>query len=112
MKRLTLTAILLIIATLCYGDTRRKVIFPIEKRKYIVNNADNPVGSSAPVSPDAIGMAGSIRYDSGYIYICTSSNTWVRAALSTWTVERDIRSIAGNDIRAIGDTDIRTVEEH
>jgi uncharacterized protein YlzI (FlbEa/FlbD family) len=30
------------------------------------------------------GTAGDICYDSNYIYVCVATNTWVRAAISTW----------------------------
>jgi len=39
---------------------------------------------TAPASATAAGTAGDIRYDSGFIYVCTATNTWVRAALSTF----------------------------
>lgn len=42
---------------------------------------------STPTVPATIGAAGTkgqISWDSGYIYICTATNTWRRAALTTW----------------------------
>jgi len=36
---------------------------------------------AASASP---GTAGDIRWDASYIYVCTSANTWKRAALSAW----------------------------
>ena len=39
---------------------------------------------TAPSSATATGTAGDIRYDASYVYICTATNTWVRAALTTW----------------------------
>ena len=39
---------------------------------------------TAPASATATGTAGDIRYDADYIYICTATNTWKRAAVSTW----------------------------
>jgi hypothetical protein len=39
---------------------------------------------TSPASASASGTAGDIRYDSGFIYVCTATNTWVRAALATW----------------------------
>lgn len=39
---------------------------------------------TAPATTSSTGTAGQIAYDSGYIYICTASNTWKRAALATW----------------------------
>ena len=40
-----------------------------------------PVGS--PLST-AIGSTGQIQVDSNYIYVCTATNTWKRAALSAY----------------------------
>ena len=40
--------------------------------------------NTAPASASDTGTLGEIRITSGYIYICTATNTWVRAALSTW----------------------------
>lgn len=37
-----------------------------------------------PASSSASGLAGEICYDSSYMYICISSNTWRRIAHSTW----------------------------
>lgn len=37
-----------------------------------------------PSSASDIGTIGTIAYDDDYIYICTDTNTWKRAALNTW----------------------------
>ncbi len=37
-----------------------------------------------PTSSTSIGNAGDICYDSNYIYVCISINTWKRSLLSTW----------------------------
>lgn len=42
------------------------------------------VASSAPASAGASGVAGQFTWDSSYVYICTATNTWKRAALATW----------------------------
>lgn len=38
----------------------------------------------APASASAIGTTGEIRITSTHIYVCVSTNTWVRTALTTW----------------------------
>jgi hypothetical protein len=38
----------------------------------------------APATTGADGTVGDIRYDTDYIYVCTATNTWKRAALTTW----------------------------
>jgi len=40
--------------------------------------------SQTPASASATGSQGEIAWDSDYIYVCTATNTWKRAALSTW----------------------------
>lgn len=40
--------------------------------------------STTPASSSATGTTGTIAWDSGFIYVCTATNTWVRAALTTW----------------------------
>jgi hypothetical protein len=42
------------------------------------------VGGSTPASAAATGVAGTITWDASYIYICTATNTWKRAAIATW----------------------------
>ena len=40
--------------------------------------------AETPASAGASGVAGSIVWDASYIYVCTATNTWKRAAISTW----------------------------
>ena len=40
--------------------------------------------SDTPASATALGMAGEIRWDANYIYICIATDTWRRIAHSTW----------------------------
>lgn len=42
------------------------------------------LNTTAPASATAAGVVGEIRVTSTYIYVCTATNTWVRAALATW----------------------------
>ena len=42
------------------------------------------VNTTAPASAKAAGKVGEIRVTSTYIYVCTATNTWVRAPLATW----------------------------
>jgi hypothetical protein len=39
---------------------------------------------TAPATASDTGTAGDVRYDASYVYICTATNTWKRAALTTW----------------------------
>lgn len=40
--------------------------------------------NTAPASATATGTLGEIRITATYIYICTATNVWVRAALASW----------------------------
>jgi len=40
--------------------------------------------SNPPASATATGSAGVIRWDANYIYVCTATDTWKRAAIATW----------------------------
>lgn len=40
--------------------------------------------TTTPASAAAAGTAGTITWDSGFIYICTATNTWKRVAIATW----------------------------
>lgn len=39
---------------------------------------------SAPATATSMGTYGQIAFDVGYMYRCVATNTWKRAALSTW----------------------------
>jgi hypothetical protein len=39
---------------------------------------------SAPSTASSTGLAGQIAYDSSFIYVCISANTWKRAAITSW----------------------------
>jgi len=39
---------------------------------------------TTPTSSTATGTQGDLQFDANYIYVCTATNTWKRAALSTW----------------------------
>lgn len=41
-------------------------------------------GKKTPASASATGTTGTICKDDDYIYVCTATDTWKRAALSTW----------------------------
>jgi hypothetical protein len=41
--------------------------------------------TQTPSSATATGTTGEIAWDSEYIYVCVSTNTWKRVAISTWS---------------------------
>ena len=40
--------------------------------------------AKTPATATDTGTQGQICWDASYIYVCTATNTWVRAALATW----------------------------
>ena len=40
--------------------------------------------NTAPAAANAACTAGEIRWTATYVYLCSATNTWVRAALATW----------------------------
>lgn len=40
--------------------------------------------TATPANSNSIGVAGTIRYDSNYVYVCVANNAWKRASLTSW----------------------------
>jgi len=40
--------------------------------------------NTAPATATSTGTTGEIRIVNGFIYVCVATNTWQRAAISTW----------------------------
>ena len=40
--------------------------------------------TAPPVTATDPGVAGEVRYESGFLYVCVATDTWVRATLATW----------------------------
>lgn len=40
--------------------------------------------AKTPASASAAGVAGSICWDTNYVYVCVATNTWKRVAIATW----------------------------
>jgi hypothetical protein len=40
--------------------------------------------NTAPATATSTGTLGEVRIDASFIYVCTATNTWKRAAISTW----------------------------
>jgi hypothetical protein len=48
------------------------------------SNAFRITTAQTPASAGATGTAGTICWDTSYIYVCTATNTWKRVAIATW----------------------------
>lgn len=51
---------------------------------YTTIDALHRLQGSAPSTATSTGTTGDIRSDGSYIYVCTATNTWKRANLTTW----------------------------
>jgi hypothetical protein len=63
--------------------------FAVDNAGVVTATASNTAGTAlvragVPASATAAGVAGQIATAAGFIYVCTATNTWVRAALATW----------------------------
>jgi hypothetical protein len=47
-------------------------------------SANIVLSNTVPLTISSSGIAGTIRYDSDYIYICIANNTWKRSTLAPW----------------------------
>lgn len=39
-----------------------------------------------PALNNSTGVAGDIRYEAGFLYVCVATNTWQRVGIATWGV--------------------------
>lgn len=40
--------------------------------------------AEAPVAANSTGVAGTVTWASGFVYVCVATDTWQRAAIATW----------------------------
>jgi hypothetical protein len=45
---------------------------------------DYMITSSVPLNATSTGTAGTLAYDSDYLYVCISANTWKRVSIASW----------------------------
>jgi len=68
-----------------------EVLYDIDEKKLYHGDGTTVGGvalgsltNSTPATASSTGVAGTVLYDSGYIYVCVSANVWKRAELLTW----------------------------
>lgn len=68
---------------LIYGEFDNRLLRfgadTVRAQKDLILEADQ-----TPASATATGIKGMVRWDADYVYVCTATNTWKRAAISTW----------------------------
>jgi hypothetical protein len=55
-----------------------------ENHVLVTGQMDLAALNTAPTSATDTGVLGEIRWAADYVYLCTATDTWVRAALETW----------------------------
>lgn len=68
------------------GDTNlyRSAANVLKTDDSFVVGADLILTTRTPASATAAGTAGTVCWDSSYIYVCTATNQWKRVAIATW----------------------------
>ena len=65
--------------------TAANIVTTVSETGFTVNKGAFVVAAnSAPAANNSTGVAGTIAWDSDYIYVCVATDTWKRANLSTW----------------------------
>ena len=77
--------------TLHIGTTKAGVAETLEDRIVVDDDGDTSVlngvlivESHAPAAADSDGKAGTITWDSDFLYVCVATGTWKRVAIATW----------------------------
>lgn len=65
-------------------DNTSDVNKPVSTAQQTVLNGKLNTWASVPATATSSGTAGQIAYDGSFVYVCTATSTWRRAALSTW----------------------------
>lgn len=61
------------------NDALKRDLYKIEELMNKMDTLDD-----VPATSSGAGKKGQIKIDSSYIYVCTATNTWKRAALSAY----------------------------
>ena len=65
--------------------TLANIVTTVSETGFTVNKGAFVVAAnSAPAANNSTGTAGTIAWDSDFIYVCVATDTWKRANLSTW----------------------------
>lgn len=57
---------------------------PVSTAQQTALNGKLNTWASVPATASSSGTAGQIARDASFIYVCVATNTWCRAAISTW----------------------------
>jgi len=66
------------------GPVSGAATLEVDNHAGLVYCASLAVATHTPAASDDVGTAGQIAWDASFFYVCIATNTWVRAALTTW----------------------------
>lgn len=66
------------------GSTGQGVLTATTSKLAVTGDSIQINTAKTPASAAATGTTGQICWDANYVYVCTATNTWKRAALTTW----------------------------
>ena len=66
------------------GDSANVTLGLENSAKFVVTGGPIVIPTGTPASASAAGVAGQIAWDASYVYVCTATNTWKRAAIAAW----------------------------
>ena len=66
-------------------ELARAVTYATDIAGQAATTLSGSIPGAVPASATAPGVAGQLRYASGFLYVCVAANTWQRVALATWS---------------------------
>lgn len=66
------------------GTTAANIVATFDQNRVALSANLTLADTGAPIASNSAGTVGQVAFDSGNIYICVATNTWRRAALSTF----------------------------
>ncbi len=68
-----------------FGTVRVNEVIGLIDRKLETTNWKGAIhASAAPASASATGVAGTITWEAGFLYVCVATDTWQRVVIATW----------------------------
>jgi hypothetical protein len=65
-------------------ELTRAVTYATDLAGQATRTLSGSLPNNVPASASAPGVAGQMRYASGFLYVCVAANTWQRVAIATW----------------------------
>ena len=66
-------------------ELTRAVTYATDLAGQAARTLSGSLANNVPASASAPGVAGQMRFASGFLYVCVAANTWQRVAIATWS---------------------------